>query len=65
MRKRIGRLLDTAGRFVYEAIEKLFAGCRRGLGFNLLCREPAGGGPPTTRRISWPFAKRWRLKWCW
>ena len=31
-------------RFIYEAIEKLFAGCRLGLGFNLLCREPVGGG---------------------
>ena len=32
-------------RFIYQAIEKLFAGCRLGLGFNLLSWEPAGGGP--------------------
>ena len=32
-------------RFIYEAIEKLYAGCRRGLGFNLLSWEPADGGP--------------------
>ena len=32
-------------QFVYQAIERLFASCRRGLGFNLLSWEPAGGGP--------------------
>ncbi|RZK23607.1 MAG: hypothetical protein EOO63_17620 [Hymenobacter sp.] len=32
-------------RFIYQAIEKLFGSCRRGLGFNLLSWEPAGGGP--------------------
>ncbi len=32
-------------RFIYEAIEKLYADCRRGLGFNLLSWEPADGGP--------------------
>jgi SAM-dependent methyltransferase len=32
-------------RFIYEAIEKLYASCRRGLGFNLLSWEPADGGP--------------------
>jgi SAM-dependent methyltransferase len=30
--------------FVYHAIEKLFAACRLGLGFNLLSREPVPGG---------------------
>ncbi len=32
-------------QFVYQAIEKLFGSCRRGLGFNLLSWEPPGGGP--------------------
>ena len=32
-------------RFIYQAIEKLFGSCQRGLGFNLLCWEPVGGGP--------------------
>ena len=32
-------------RFVHQAIERLFAACRRGLGFNLLDWEPPGGGP--------------------
>lgn len=32
-------------RFVYQAIEQLFASCRLGLGFNLLSWEPPGGGP--------------------
>ncbi len=32
-------------QFIYQAIEKLFAGCRLGLGFNLLSWEPADGGP--------------------
>ncbi len=32
-------------RFVYQAIERLFASCRLGLGFNLLSWEPPGGGP--------------------
>lgn len=32
-------------RFIYEAIETLYASCRRGLGFNLLSWEPADGGP--------------------
>ena len=32
-------------RFIYEAIERLYAACRRGLGFNLLSWEPADGGP--------------------
>jgi SAM-dependent methyltransferase len=36
---------NRAPRFIYEAIEKLFAACWLGLGFNLLCREPVGGGP--------------------
>ncbi|RZJ92992.1 MAG: class I SAM-dependent methyltransferase [Hymenobacter sp.] len=31
--------------FIYQALEKLFAGCRLGLGFNLLSGEPAGSGP--------------------
>jgi SAM-dependent methyltransferase len=32
-------------RFVHQAIERLFASCRLGLGFNLLSWEPPGGGP--------------------
>lgn len=32
-------------RFVYQAIARLFASCRLGLGFNLLDWEPPGGGP--------------------
>jgi SAM-dependent methyltransferase len=32
-------------RFIYEAIEKLYGSCRRGLGFNLLSWEPVDGGP--------------------
>lgn len=31
--------------FIYEAIEKLYGSCQRGLGFNLLSWEPADGGP--------------------
>lgn len=31
--------------FIYQALEKLFAGCRLGLGFNLLSGEPTGSGP--------------------
>ena len=31
--------------FIYQALEKLFASCRLGLGFNLLSGEPAGSGP--------------------
>jgi SAM-dependent methyltransferase len=36
---------NRAPRFIYEAIERLFASCRRGLGFNLLSWEPSDGGP--------------------
>ncbi len=32
-------------QFIYQAIEKLFASCTIGLGFNLLSWEPVGGGP--------------------
>jgi SAM-dependent methyltransferase len=38
---------NRAPRFIYEAIERLFASCRLGLGFNLLSWEPPGGGPLT------------------
>jgi SAM-dependent methyltransferase len=31
--------------FIYQAIEKLFASCQLGLGFNLLSWEPVCGGP--------------------
>ncbi|RZK92747.1 MAG: class I SAM-dependent methyltransferase [Hymenobacter sp.] len=30
-------------QFIYQAIEKLFAGCRLGLGFNLLSKEQVSG----------------------
>ncbi|MFD1875432.1 class I SAM-dependent methyltransferase [Hymenobacter bucti] len=36
---------NRAPRFIYQAIETLFASCRLGLGFNLLSWEPPGGGP--------------------
>ena len=31
--------------FIFQAIATLYKSCRLGLGFNLLCWEPVGGGP--------------------